>query len=93
MQFEWDPRKAAVNARKHRVAFDEAMTVFADIRSITAYDPDHSGQEDRFLTIGTSLKGRVLFVSHTDRGDTIRIVSARRANQKEKQEYTDGDRR
>lgn len=93
MQFEWDPKKAAATARKHRVAFDEAMTVFADARSITAYDPDHSEQEDRFLTIGTSFKGRVLFNRHTDRGDTIRIVSARRANQKEKQEYTDGDRR
>jgi uncharacterized DUF497 family protein len=93
MEFEWDPRKAAANIRKHRITFDEAMTVFADARSITAYDPDHSADEDRFLTIGRSANDRILFVSHTDRGAIIRIISARKADKQERQEYADGDRR
>ena len=92
MQFEWDPGKAVANIRKHRITFDEAMTVFADVRAITAYDPDHSDAEDRFLTIGTAASGRVLFVSHTDRGAIIRIISARKADKQERQEYADGDR-
>jgi uncharacterized DUF497 family protein len=92
MQFEWDPKKAAANARKHRVTFDEAMTVFADARALTAYDPDHSDDEDRFLTIGVSADGRVLLVSHTDRGDSIRIISARKADKQEREEYVDGNR-
>lgn len=92
MEFEWDPKKAAANVRKHRVTFDEAMTVFADERAITAYDPDHSDDEERFLTIGTSAEGRILFVSHTDRGDSIRIISARKADKQEREEYVDGDR-
>lgn len=92
MEFEWDPKKAAANARKHRVTFDEAMTVFADGRAITAFDPDHSDDEDRFLTIGTSADGRVLVVNHTDRGDSIRIISARKADKQEREEYGDGNR-
>ena len=92
MEFEWDPRKAAANARTHRVTFDEAMTVFADGRAITAHDPDHSDDEDRFLTIGLSADGRVLFVSHTDRGKSIRIISARKADKQERKEYGDGNR-
>jgi hypothetical protein len=93
MEFEWDPTKAAANARKHGVTFDEAMTVFADGRAITAYDPDHSDHEDRFLTVGTSDDSRLLFVSHTDRANVVRIISARKANKKEREEYADGDRR
>ena len=92
MQFEWDPKKAAANARKHRVTFDEAMTVFADARALTAYDPDNSDDEDRFLTIGVSADGRALLVSHTDRGDSIRIISARKADKQEREEYVDGNR-
>ena len=57
-----------------------------------AYDPDHSDNEDRFLTIGMSADGRVLFVSHTDRGDSIRIISARKADKQEREEYVDGNR-
>jgi uncharacterized DUF497 family protein len=91
MQFEWDPKTAAANARKHRVTFDEAMTVFADARALTAYDPDHSDDEDRFLTIGVSADGRVLLVSHTDRGDSIRIISARKSDKQEREEYVDGN--
>jgi len=68
------------------------MTVFADARALTAYDPDHSDGENRFLTIGVSADGRALLVSHTDRGDSIRIISARKADKQEREEYVDGNR-
>ena len=68
------------------------MTVFADVRAITAYDPDHSDDEDRFLTIGVSADARALLVSHADRGDSIRIISARKADKQEREEYVDGNR-
>lgn len=79
MRFEWDARKAASNKRKHGVGFDEASTVFADTLSATAADPEHSTHEERFLTIGLSNRRRILLVSHSDRGDNIRIISARLA--------------
>lgn len=79
MRFEWDARKAASNKRKHGVGFDEASTVFADALSATAADPEHSTHEERFLTIGLSNRRRILLVSHSDRGDNIRIISARLA--------------
>ena len=87
MDFEWDPRKAAANERKHSVSFDEAMTVFADWDSITIPDPDHSVGEERFLVIGLSARGRLLVVSHADRGDNTRIISARRADAHERRKY------
>jgi uncharacterized DUF497 family protein len=87
VNFEWDPRKAAANERKHRVTFDEAMTVFADWDSITIPDPDHSEGEERFLVIGLSARGRLLVVSHADRGDNTRIISARRADAHERRKY------
>ena len=90
MQFEWDAAKAASNVLKHSVDFDEASTVFADALSATGRDPDHSIDEARFLTFGLSSKGRVLAVSHTDRGVAVRIVSARPATRKEKQIYEKG---
>jgi uncharacterized DUF497 family protein len=62
--YEWDPRKAATNLRKHGVSFDEATSVFADAFALTFDDPDHSAEELRFITIGTSSTERVLFVSH-----------------------------
>jgi uncharacterized DUF497 family protein len=88
--FEWDPQKAATNERKHGVAFDEARTIFNDLRSMTAYDPDHSGDEDRFLTIGMSDEGRVLLVVHTDRDEVIRLISARLATRIERNWYRHG---
>jgi len=88
--FEWDPQKATANQRKHGVAFEEARTIFNDRRSLTAYDPDHSGGEDRFLTIGMSDLGRVLLVVHTDRGESIRLISARRATRAERSWYQHG---
>jgi len=87
VNFEWDPRKAASNERKHSVSFDEAMTVFADWDSITIPDPDHSEGEERFLVIGLSVRGRLLVVSHVERGDNVRIISARRADSRERRKY------
>lgn len=75
--FEWDPKKAKRNDRKHGVSFAEAATVFNDALSRTFDDPDHSIDEQRFIVIGLSNKGRLLFVSHTDDGKTVRIISAR----------------
>ncbi len=87
MEFEWDPQKAVRNQAKHGVSFHEAATIFGDPRALTVADPDHSEDEDRFLTFGQSAQGTVLVVSHTDRGDRIRIISARRASRKERALY------
>ena len=70
--------------------FTEAETVFGDALALTGYDPDHSDEEDRFITMGTSVEGRLLVVSHTDREDRIRIISARVASRKERRDYEDG---
>lgn len=90
MRFEWDAAKAATNARKHGVNLDEASTVFADDLSATGRDLDHSTDESRFVTFGLSSKGRVLAVSHSDRGGVVRIISARPATRKEKRIYEEG---
>jgi uncharacterized DUF497 family protein len=87
MEFEWDPDKAEMNDRKHDVSFPEAMTVFGDPLEVTIADPDHAGGEDRFLSIGLSGTGRLLVVAYTERGDRIRIISAREPTPKERQEY------
>jgi uncharacterized DUF497 family protein len=87
VNFEWDPRKAAANERKHRVSFDEAMTVFGDWESITIPDPDHSEDEERYLVVGLSLRGRMLVVSHAERGENTRIINARRADAHERRKY------
>jgi uncharacterized DUF497 family protein len=77
MQFEWDPKKAEKNIRKHKVSFEEAITVFYDPLSATFDDADHSIGEQRYVTVGFSSQGRLLVVSHTDRGTVLRIISAR----------------
>ncbi|HEY6464586.1 MAG TPA: BrnT family toxin [Candidatus Acidoferrales bacterium] len=87
MNFEWDPAKAARNSRKHRVSFFEASTIFGDPLAVTFSDPDHSASEQRFVTIGTSTKRRVLIVAHTDRDENIRIISARKATGRERKQY------
>lgn len=87
LRFEWDPKKAAENFRKHGVSFDEAETVFADDRSIDIYDPDHSDREDRFVKIGRSTMKRTIVVVYTERQKIIRIISARRANRREREQY------
>lgn len=90
MEFEWDDDKAVGNESKHGVSFPEAQTVFADPLALTGYDPGHSEDEDRYITMGTSIDGRLLIVSHTDRDDRIRIISARQATRKERRDYEDG---
>ena len=87
MDFEWDPRKAEINLRKHGVSFTEAGTVFGDDLAITVPDPDHSNDEDRYITIGWSDRRRLLMISHTDRGNRIRIISARELTKAERKEY------
>ncbi|MFH1707817.1 MAG: BrnT family toxin [Planctomycetota bacterium] len=90
MQFEWDPSKAVINQRKHGVSFKEATTVFGDHLSITIADPLHSDLEDRSVIIGLSTRMRLLVVVHTDRGDKIRMISARRATAVERNMYEKG---
>jgi uncharacterized DUF497 family protein len=87
MNFEWDPRKAISNHRKHGISFGEAVTIFNDELSITVSDPDHSKVEDRYITIGWSNRGRLIMVSHTDRNDRVRIISARELTQAERKAY------
>ena len=85
--FEWDEEKAKTNFKKHRVSFDEAMTVFPDPFSITISDPDHSVDEQRYIDIGSSDKGRVLVVVYTERRSNIRIISCRKATPTERKLY------
>lgn len=90
MRFEWDPAKAESNASKHGVTFDEATTVFDDPYARVIEDPDHSLHEERFIILGMSMHARELVVSHCLRGmggDTIRIISARRATRRESAQY------
>ena len=87
MTFSWDDRKERENRRKHGISFEEAATVFGDPFSITIYDPLHSQDEDRFVILGMSNKNRLLVVIHTERGDKIRIISARKATKKERRQY------
>ena len=87
MNFEWNTEKAEKNIRKHGVSFQEALTVFQDVVSLTYPDSDHSADEDRYLIIGLSSFGNVLVISHTFRNDNIRIISARKATKKERHFY------
>jgi uncharacterized DUF497 family protein len=81
VSFEWDSQKAAVNLRKHGIDFADAVTVLADDLAITV--PDQQSQEDRFVTLGVDALGRLLVVVYTWRGETVRIISARRATRRE----------
>lgn len=87
MQFEWDREKAKKNYRKHKVSFDEAMTVFYDPLSATFDDPNHSVDEQRLITVEYSSRGRLLVVSHTERGKAIRIINARLATTQERKRH------
>lgn len=87
MDFEWDPAKAKANLEKHGVSFEEAAQVFADVLSSVASDPDHSLAEERFVIFGKSSKGRYLVASFTDRGDRIRVISAREMTRRERAAY------
>ena len=90
MKFEWDRAKAAENLARHGVSFEEAATVFRDPLSQAGSDPDHSVDEERFVIFGVSTAGRLLVVAHTERGDTIRIISARPATSGERTIYEEG---
>ena len=85
--FEWDPSKSLLNARKHGISFEEACSVFRDPLSLTIPEPQIRGREYRFVTIGTSNKGRILVVIHADRNDRIRLISARKSLPKERKLY------
>jgi uncharacterized DUF497 family protein len=87
MRFEWDREKAEINLRKHRISFDEAASVFFDTLSMTIPDPDHSVGELRLLTLGLSTKGRLLVVAHSERGNIIRIITARLASASERKRH------
>lgn len=87
MNFDWDAEKAKVNLKKHKVSFEEAMTVFDDPLSITIPDPQHSREEDRYIDIGYSTRARVLVVVYTEHESRIRIISCRRATKSERETY------
>jgi len=90
MQFEWDVDKAEKNLKIHKITFEEASSVFYDPLAITGIDPDHSIGEERMITFGLSLSGRLLVIAHTDRDESIRIISARKATLKERKIYEEG---
>lgn len=88
--FEWDEGKARTNEKKHGVTFFEAASVFRDPLALTIFDPLHSGEEDRFVSLGESHEGRLLVVVFTERGDNIRIIGAREATRRERKKYEEG---
>jgi len=87
MRFEWDPKKAKRNLVKHGVPFDEAATVFYDPLAATFDDPVHSEGEQRYLTVGFSSQDRLLVVAHIEKGETVRIISARLATVRERRRH------
>jgi len=89
LRFEWDERKASVNAKKHGVTFEEARSVFVDERAKLIDDPDHSEDEERFVLLGLSSSLRLLLVCHCyrEKGNTVRIISARKATSRESKFY------
>jgi uncharacterized protein len=89
--FDWDNQKAQLNWRKHRISFEEASTVFSDPLAISFPDPDHSEKEERWVIIGKSMFGRTLMVIHLKRAAVIRIISARRADRRERRDYEEGE--
>ena len=92
LRFEWDPRKAAANLRKHGVSYSEAQTAFADEHGLIIEDEAHSGEEERFVLLGVSATNRMLVVVHCYRAQdmVIRIISARKADRIERRQYQEG---
>ena len=90
MEFEWDPEKAEANEKKHGVSFHEGASVLGDPLAITFPDPDHSDEEERYLTFGLSQFNRLLVISHTERRDQTRIISARLLTRQERTIYEEG---
>ena len=91
LRFEWEAAKARLNLSKHSVSFEEASTAFGDRRAITIPDPLHSLAEERFVTIGVSETGKIPVVVATERGDSLRLISARPASKREKKQYEEAD--
>jgi hypothetical protein len=89
-EFEWDVNKEERNYKKHGITFEDAATVFWDYLSITISDLEHSTTEDRYITVGKSIKGQTLVVVHCDRKEKIRIISARKADPDERRKYEEG---
>lgn len=87
MKFEWSKNKAVSNLAKHKVSFEEAKTIFDDPLYVDFYDPDHSEDEERYLIVGESDRGQLLIVSYTERGESIRIISARKVTRSEQEAY------
>ena len=87
LQFEWDEEKATTNLRKHGVGFEESITVFGDPETLTIFDEEHSDQEDRYIDIGRSASGRVIVVVYTERVESIRVISCRKATPAERRQY------
>ncbi len=87
LRFEWDPQKAAVNRAKHKISFEEAVTVFGDSLGRITDDPRHSGTEERYVLLGQSARRRLLAVMFTERRQAIRLISARKATRHEGREY------
>lgn len=90
MKIVWDPKKAEFNLKKHGVEFEEAATALSDPLAVTGADPDHSDYEERYVTFGVSARDRLLVVSHTEEGETIRLISARKASKGERKFYEEG---
>ncbi|MBC8419979.1 MAG: BrnT family toxin [Proteobacteria bacterium] len=90
MEFEWDEEKTQINLEKHKVSFEESVTVFHDLLVATMSDPDHSDDEQRYIAIGQSAKGRILIISYTERQGRTRIISCRKATPRERKTYEEG---
>lgn len=90
MKIEWNPLKAKLNIKKHGITFEEAATAISDPMAVTGSDPDHSIYEERCITFGVSLTGKLLVISHTDEEGIIRLISARKASKGERELYEKG---
>jgi len=90
MDFTWDQKKAASNLSKHNVSFEEAKTVFGDPLYLDFFDPNHSQDEERYIIAGKSIMKRLLLVSYAERGNAIRLISAREATRRERKDYEEG---
>jgi uncharacterized protein len=87
VEFEWDDVKADSNFKKHGVSFEEGATIFNDPEIATILDPDHSKDEERYISIGTSIQGNLLVIVHTEREERIRLISCRKATKAERKTY------
>jgi uncharacterized DUF497 family protein len=87
VELEWDNEKAASNLKKHGVSFEEGATIFNDPEIATIFDPDHSEDEERYISIGTSVQGHLLVIVHTEREERIRLISCRKPTNAERKAY------